>query len=169
MTAIPDADLERWRTLRGSDLTAAQLAATWYPHPDDLGGWCIMPIDAPPSCGAPPVGDMLGETIARNVARVHNQHHRPVVGFTPGIQGGYPQMRGIPVESLGGMVWSGETVDVTADEYDLDRPHILTACWWLGTHGTRAWRRRWGKWAADVYSGLASDQWTVPDPPSRED
>lgn len=75
VTAVPDADLARWLALRGPDLTAAHLAATWHPHLNDLiGGWCVMPIDAPPSCGVPPVGDMLGETIARYVAELHNQH-----------------------------------------------------------------------------------------------
>lgn len=61
-----------WRALRGDALVAAQLAATWYVHADDtIGGWCIMPIDQPPSCGVPAVASFLGEQVARHTADLH--------------------------------------------------------------------------------------------------
>jgi hypothetical protein len=46
---------------------------TWYARENDLiGGWCIMPIDLPPSSGVPDIGDFLTQEVAQHVADLHN-------------------------------------------------------------------------------------------------
>jgi hypothetical protein len=46
----------------------------WYAVENDLiGGWCIMPIDAPPSSGIPDIGDFLTQEIAQHVVDLHNE------------------------------------------------------------------------------------------------
>lgn len=95
---------------------------------------------------------------------------RPAVVFDPGIRFGWPQVVGIPVESIGGMVWAGENVDTTADEYDLTRDQVLVACWWLGIHGAKKWRRRWKVWAQTAHDHMWHGRWEkVTDPPTENE
>lgn len=55
------------------DFAAAALAARWYAHPNDLiGGWCVMPVDQPPSCGVGEVADFTRQEIAEHIAGLHN-------------------------------------------------------------------------------------------------
>lgn len=62
-----------FRELRGKDLTDAMMASRWYPQPDDLiGGWCVMPVDEPPSGGCFAVADFISQEIAEHIAELHN-------------------------------------------------------------------------------------------------
>jgi hypothetical protein len=70
-------EVDRWRALRGDDLTAAMMAATWYAQVDDLiGGWCITVVDLPSSAGGPEVASVMDEAAARHIADLHNAHVR---------------------------------------------------------------------------------------------
>lgn len=65
--------LDDWRSLRGDDLEQAVLTARWWVHQDDtIGGWCIMPVNLPPSSGYPDVAHFLTESAARHIADLHN-------------------------------------------------------------------------------------------------
>jgi hypothetical protein len=45
----------------------------WYARPNDLiGGYCVMPVDEPPSSGIPEVADFMDEHTAQHVAKLHN-------------------------------------------------------------------------------------------------
>lgn len=94
---------------------------------------------------------------------------RPTVAWRPDQCSGQPTIAGtgISVEAVGGSVWAGEGLDRAGADYDLTVPQVLVACWWLGTHGTRAWRRRWGGWAERVSAELWLGQYEIPDPPAR--
>jgi hypothetical protein len=62
-----------WRELRGVALIEAILCARWYPWFDDtIGGWSVMPYNAPPSSGVPCVASFLGEELAEHIAQLHN-------------------------------------------------------------------------------------------------
>jgi len=83
------------------------------------------------------------------------------------VRWGQPHIGGTQVEHIGGMMWAGESVDTVADEYGHTRPEVLTACWWLGVHGTRRWRQRWQVWARQVEADLARGDYTaLPGPPA---
>lgn len=47
----------------------------WYAQPNDLiGGWCVMPVDLPPSSGCWQVADFIGgQEMAEYVAELHNR------------------------------------------------------------------------------------------------
>jgi quinol-cytochrome oxidoreductase complex cytochrome b subunit len=65
--------LDEWRSLHGSDLEQAMLAARWYVQPNDLiGGWAITVTDELPSAGYPEVADFLSEPAARHIVELHN-------------------------------------------------------------------------------------------------
>lgn len=71
------AEIERLRALRREELVDALAAATWYVHPNDLiGGWCVMPVDAPPSSGCVEIADVIAERLARAIADEHNLRRR---------------------------------------------------------------------------------------------
>lgn len=62
-----------WRELRGAGLTDAMRRAKWFAWPDDtIGGWAVMPVNVPPSTGAPAVGSFLAEDLARHISDLHN-------------------------------------------------------------------------------------------------
>ncbi len=65
--------VEGWRELRGVPLIEAILRARWYAWADDtIGGWSVMPYNAPPSSGVPAAASLLGEELAEHIARLHN-------------------------------------------------------------------------------------------------
>jgi hypothetical protein len=65
--------LDDWRALRGTDLEAAMLASRWWVQPnDEIGGWCIMPVDKPPSTGYPQVACFLSQAAAEHIVGLHN-------------------------------------------------------------------------------------------------
>lgn len=72
-----DPETDRWRALRGEELTAEMMAACWYANPDDLiGGWVVGPVDKPASTGAPQVASFMDEGAARHIVDLHNAHVR---------------------------------------------------------------------------------------------
>lgn len=45
------------------------LACRWYARRNDLiGGWCVMPVDEPPSQGVPEVADFTSHELAEHIA-----------------------------------------------------------------------------------------------------
>lgn len=49
------------------------LVQPWYPREDDMiGGWCVMPIDEPPSQGTPAVASFIDQKTAEHIAELHN-------------------------------------------------------------------------------------------------
>ncbi|MEV2239602.1 DUF433 domain-containing protein [Micromonospora sp. NPDC049891] len=98
------------------------------------------------------------------------QRDRPTITIDPAVRFGHPHVRGIPTDSVAGMVWAGEGVATVADEYDMTRHEVLLCCWWEGSQG--AYRRRWRVWAESVHPALGGwvkplDVDALPDPPNR--
>jgi len=98
----------------------------------------------------------------------------------PGYQFGaicvYPTR--IPVDSVAGCVWAGDSVNATADGYDIGRADVLLACWFVAMYPQTRWQQRaskkaWRQWAEDNHQTLA--QWDgartedTPDPPDERD
>lgn len=53
----------------------------WYPREDDvIGGWCVMPIDEPPSYGVAEVAHFLTKECADHIAELHNSWLNQQVG-----------------------------------------------------------------------------------------
>jgi hypothetical protein len=49
------------------------LGFRWYARENDLiGGWCVMPLDEPPSYGVGEVADFTTRELAEHVAALHN-------------------------------------------------------------------------------------------------
>lgn len=49
----------------------------WHAVPDDLvGGWCVMPLDEPPSLGVQPAANFATRELAEHIARLHNAWRR---------------------------------------------------------------------------------------------
>jgi hypothetical protein len=45
----------------------------WFVVKNDMiGGWCVMPLDEPPSYGVAPVAEFLSRECADHVAQLHN-------------------------------------------------------------------------------------------------
>lgn len=45
----------------------------WFVQPNDLvGGWCVMPVNLPPSSGAVALLDTFTEDLAAYVVHLHN-------------------------------------------------------------------------------------------------
>jgi hypothetical protein len=69
------------------------------------------------------------------------------------------------------MVMAGETVDTTADEYNLTRHEVFLACWWEGSSGR--YRRQWRSWAERVHPPLGGwkplDLDALSEPPDRDE
>jgi uncharacterized protein (DUF433 family) len=97
---------------------------------------------------------------------------RPHVRVDPAQRFGRPNVKGISVQVIADMVWTGESIGRLAENYGIDRADVLVACWFAGRHGTRKWRKRWGDWALAAYNQMWNastvDYRAVPDPPSRE-
>lgn len=85
----------------------------------------------------------------------------------PSVNFGRAQIGGACVESVAGMVWAGEPLDVVAGGYDLTTAQVLVACWYQARYGTSTWCSRWGDWARAAEPRLwhgTHDQ--VDDPPA---
>lgn len=49
------------------------LTYQWFAQPNDLvGGWCVMPVDEPPSYGVMEVADFTTREAAEHIAKLHN-------------------------------------------------------------------------------------------------
>lgn len=88
----------------------------------------------------------------------------------PARLGGTVAMTGtrLGAEWAADYVWAGMLDELRQGwDYVSDR-QILVACWWVATHGTRKWRKRWGSWADDAFMALASRRGPLPDfPPAN--
>lgn len=92
---------------------------------------------------------------------------RPVVTTDPSVRFGRPHIRGRSPVFLAGTHWVG---DDACDEYDVTRPELLIACWWLGWYGPKKWRRRWKAWADQWHEALAREEYdAVPDAPRKDE
>ena len=70
-------ELERLRLLNDDELETYLIFREWYVQPNDLiGGYCVMPVDLPPSSGWPEVADFHSQRAARHVVLVHNSWYR---------------------------------------------------------------------------------------------
>lgn len=101
---------------------------------------------------------------------------RPTLVIDPSIQGGQPCVPGtrVPYTSLAGGVYAGDSVDFTAEGYQVTRADVLVACF-HAVHDAitrppsyrdadeRRYVDAWGEW----FDGLAwpYDFDTMPDPP----
>lgn len=46
----------------------------WYVKENDvIGGWCVMPIDEPPSWGISAVANFISKDCAQHVTNLHNE------------------------------------------------------------------------------------------------
>lgn len=79
------------KDLRGDELEAALLLAPWYVQPNDLiGGWCIMPIDEPPSQAEYMIiADVFSRELGERIVSEHNARlkspYAPVEGHNCGL------------------------------------------------------------------------------------
>lgn len=65
-------------------------------------------------------------------------------------------------------VYEGGVEQVCENYPFLSANQILLACWWMGTGGSKKWRRRWSKWALDAGSHMLHGCGTFPYPPTRK-
>lgn len=66
-------DIIYLKSLEADQLERELLARRWYVHPNDLiGGFCVMPVDAPPSCGCFSIADFANESSAIHIVELHN-------------------------------------------------------------------------------------------------
>lgn len=69
-------------------------------------------------------------------------------------------------ETIGELVYAGDSVESVADDYDIGRVDVLMACWYCAMHEPdfKRWRR-WGEVAFHALAGRGPlDE--LPDPPS---
>jgi len=92
-----------------------------------------------------------------------------VITVDPAKNFGQPSINGGPKAwVLADMVWAGDDVTHLAQEYELTRAAVLTACWFVASYGTRAEQRRWLDWKDTAAVGLwHGDYDRIPDPPNR--
>ena len=83
---------------------------------------------------------------------------RPIITIDPGVRFGAPTIRGIPTGSLAELVYAGDGVAPTAQDFGLTVDEVLLACWWEAESAkTSRFKRdrvlvaRWGAWA-DTYA-----------------
>jgi hypothetical protein len=66
--------VEGLRQLRGEALLGFLMNSEWFARENDLiGGWCIVPMDMPPSSGVVTIADFIDERAARHIAWLHNR------------------------------------------------------------------------------------------------
>jgi uncharacterized protein (DUF433 family) len=75
----------------------------------------------------------------------------------------------IGVLTIGKVAWEHGIAYVHGPEMypHLRREQVITACWWLGTYGAKAWRKRWDKWAWLAYQHLWYGCGNVPELPTK--
>jgi uncharacterized protein (DUF433 family) len=109
----------------------------------------------------------------------------PYVSASPCMKWGEPAIAGRRLGALdmAERYWDlGEHVDAEIlQPYELRRSDLLVACWYVATHGSRRWQRRWGGWVESVWDrtryadadgpgkGWYSPEWSdVPLPPTKK-
>jgi len=66
--------VEELRKLRGEALVGFMMNTKWYARENDLiGGWCVVPLDLPPSSGVFEIANFIDERAARHIAWLHNR------------------------------------------------------------------------------------------------
>jgi transcriptional regulator with XRE-family HTH domain len=66
-------DIIYLRSLEPDQLETELLNRKWYVHPNDLiGGFCVMPVDAPPSSGCFEIAESMSEGWAKHITELHN-------------------------------------------------------------------------------------------------
>lgn len=66
-------DIEYLGSLDVKQLEQELLVRRWYSHPNDLiGGYCVMPVDAPPSSGCFSIADFMTESWTAHIVQLHN-------------------------------------------------------------------------------------------------
>lgn len=80
----------------------------------------------------------------------------PFVSYDPSIQGGAPCLNHtrMTVITVANMWWgSRESLESMIErEWPVEsRADLLVAAWFVGTHGTKLWRTRWGEWAKSIH------------------
>jgi uncharacterized protein (DUF433 family) len=105
-----------------------------------------------------------------------------MLSIRPGVSSGAPCIgrTGVPIWALAGCIWAGDSLESTANDYDVTRDEALVGCWFLATYGIeaawwngrkrhapgRVWVRRWGSWASDYAEQFWRHQYdAIPDPP----
>ena len=85
----------------------------------------------------------------------------------------------VTASTVAGSVFAGDSVDSVAEDYDLTRLQVLTACWWWvqraveSSRHTKAQTRLidvWGQWASDAgwrLGGYSSEPCADPPPATR--
>lgn len=95
---------------------------------------------------------------------------RLVVHVDPSCRFGEPFVRGPSCEAVAELVWVGEDLGSICADYGLTRSEALLSCWYVATHGTKAWRRRWKDWLEASAVLIAKQQYDdVEDPPDRSE
>lgn len=71
--ATIDEDIAYLRTLSGEALVEEIMKRKWFVHPDDLiGGFCAMPVNAPPSSECFEIGNFISKSFAEHIVELHN-------------------------------------------------------------------------------------------------
>jgi uncharacterized protein (DUF433 family) len=96
----------------------------------------------------------------------------PRITVHPAYQFGRPCLEGtrIPADILAEFVLAGDSVDSTADAYDVSRAAVLAACWHEATYGEKRVQQHWREWLEAWFRSLAGYDHApplseVPDPP----
>jgi len=103
-----------------------------------------------------------------------SDEQRPYISIDPARKFGLPTLNGtrLTVESVADCVWDGwDLAKLQTDGWpELRRSDVLVCCWYLGRHGSRTWRKRWGAWAKTVenrlWNACARDYEIAPWPPT---
>jgi uncharacterized protein (DUF433 family) len=96
---------------------------------------------------------------------------RAHISLDPGIKSGEPCIAGTRLTAawMADHIWSGWTLQDIQKDWDyLTRADLMVACWYVGIHTSRTWRKRWGKWAKDAHGFLwdSTRQADCPWPPT---
>lgn len=66
-------DIEYLRSLSADQLERELLSRRWFVQPNDMvGGYCAMPVNAPPSSGCFPIAEFMSEKAATLIVEMHN-------------------------------------------------------------------------------------------------
>jgi transcriptional regulator with XRE-family HTH domain len=80
IAASVERDIMFLKSLDAEALERELISRKWYVYPNDLiGGYCIMPIDAPLSSGCSQIADFINELAAEHIATLHNSTIDPLV------------------------------------------------------------------------------------------
>lgn len=126
-------------TATGDTDVTDPLKATWFAKPDDnIGGWCVMTVDATPmEAERIPEANFLSEAVAKHIADLHNARLSRQQPAIPRTSGGIPSreiLRSILVAVVSDSYYrpsviahdSGITLETLTEIEAGDRYRILT-------------------------------------------